>query len=82
MKAYNWKEYSDTYCERIICHEHNKDNILCLYEAFNEAVWNVQYFIVYKDKVVYESFNYNEMVYKFYAMLDLLKHLKEEGEIK
>ena len=40
------------------------------------------YFIVYKDKVVYESFNYNEMVYKFYGMLDLLKHLKEEGELK
>lgn len=82
MKAYNWKEYSEAYCEKIICHEHNEDNNLCLYEAFDETVWNVKYFIVYKDKVVYESHNYNEMIYKFCGMNELITHLKEEGEIK
>ena len=75
MKAYNWKEYSEAYCEKIVCHEHSEDNTLCLYEAFNEAVWSVQYFIVYKDKVVYDSYNYNEMVYKFWGMNELINHL-------
>ena len=81
MKAYNWKEYSEAYCEKIVCHEHNEDNTLCLYEAFDETVWNVVYFIVYKDKVVYESYNYNEMVYKFWGMNEFYKHLKEEKEL-
>ena len=82
MRAYNWKEYSKAYCEKIILHEHNDDDTLCLYEAFNEAVWNVQYFLVYKDKVVYEGYNYNEMIYKFWGMKELITHLKEEGELK
>ena len=30
MKGYNWKEYSEAYCEKIVCHEHNEDNALCL----------------------------------------------------
>lgn len=81
MKAYNWKEYSEAYCEKIVCHAHNEDNTLCLYGTFNKAEWNTMYFIVYKDKVVYESFNYNEMVYKFFGMEELINHLKEEKEL-
>jgi len=81
MKAYNWKEYSEAYCERITCHEHNEGNTLCLYEAFDETVWHVKYFIVYKDKVVHDNYNYNEMVCKFCSMNELINHLKEEKEL-
>ena len=82
MKAYNWKEYSEAYCEKIVLHEHSEDNTLCLYEAFNEAEWNVMFFIVYKDNVVFETFNFNEAINKFWGMELLLNHLKEEGELK
>ena len=82
MKAYEWSIYSKQYCEEIKILDSSEDNTFCIYEAFNKAEWNRQWFIVYKDKVVIESFNYNEMVHKFYGMLDLFKHLKEEGELK
>ena len=81
MKAYNWKKYSEAYCEKIKCLANTENNMLCLYEAFNKVEWNTMYFIVYKDKVVRESFNYNEMAYKFFGIEELINHLKEEKEL-
>jgi hypothetical protein len=65
MKSYSWTWYSEAYCKDIKQVDNTKTGELVLYEAFNNAEWNKMYFIVYKDKVVYESFNYNDDWYKF-----------------
>ena len=82
MKSYNWTWYSNTYCEKIKLIDNSENNTLCIYEAFDNTEYNTTYFIVYKDEVVFESFNFDGIVYKFYGMLDLLKYLTEKGEIK
>ena len=81
MRAYNWKEYSEAYCEKIKCIECNEDNTLMIYEAFNKAVWSVQYFIIYNGKVIKEEYDINFILNHYYGMYLLLKHLKEEKEI-
>ena len=82
MKSYSWSTYSKQYCTNIILIDNSKNNQFCLYEAFNNAEWTRMFYVVYKDKVVMEYINLNEAVSKFYAMIDLLKHLGEEGELK
>ena len=82
MKAYDWSVYSKAYCEKIKCMDNSNNNQLKLYSAFNKAEWYDVYYIVYKNKVVMEYPNYNEAYHSFIGMLDLLKHLGEEGELK
>lgn len=81
MKAYNWKKYSEAYCKGIRCVEHNEDNTLAMYAAFNEAENNHINYIVYKNKVVYENEQFNDVYHRYWGMYEFYKHLKEEKEI-
>lgn len=81
MKIQNWKEYSEKYCKNIRCVEHNDDNTLNMYTAFNEAEYNHINYIVYKDKVVYENTDFNDVYHRYWGMYEFYKHLKEEKEL-
>lgn len=81
MKSYNWKEYSEKYCENIECIEANEDKTFCFYKAFDKVVWNCMNYIVYKDKVIEEGGPNANLLSGYYSMLTILNHLKEEGEL-